>query len=50
LVYGNPVSIPTYLMKDPEPQYNYNDNHFEIKKQLQETHEIARNSLVEAKH
>lgn len=37
-------------MKDPEPRYNYEDYHFEIKKQLQEAHEIARKSLVEVKH
>lgn len=50
LVYGNPVSIPSSLTKDPELQYNYEDYHFEIKKQLQESHAIARNNLLEAKH
>jgi hypothetical protein len=50
LVYGNPFSIPSSLTKNPEPQYNYEDYHFEIKKQLQESHAIARENLLEAKH
>lgn len=50
LVYGNPVAIPSSLLKEPEPRYNYEDYQFEIKKQLQESHAIAKKHLIEAKH
>jgi len=50
LVYGNPVIIPSSLLKEPEPRYNYEEYQFEIKKQLQESHAIAKKHLIEAKH
>jgi len=49
LVYGNPVTIPTSLTNEPEPQNNYNDYHHEIKKQMQESQALARNHLLKAK-
>jgi len=50
LVYENPVTITSSLLKEPEPRYNYEDYQFEIKKQLQESHAIAKKHFIEAKH
>jgi len=50
LVYGNPVTIPSFLLKEPEPRYNYEGYQFKIKKELQELHAIAKKYLIEAKH
>jgi hypothetical protein len=44
------VTIPSFLLKEPESRYNYEDYQFEIKKQLQESHAIAKKHLNEAKH
>lgn len=41
--------MTTSLTTDPEPQYNYNDYNFEIKKQMQESQELARKHLLETK-
>jgi len=49
LVYGNSVKIPTSFTNEPEPQYNYNDYQFEVKRQMQEAQAFARNNLLEAK-
>lgn len=32
LVYGHPLVVPTSLATNPEPQYNYDDYHCEIKR------------------
>lgn len=50
LVYGHPLVVPTSLLNSPEPRYNYDDYNYEIKKQMQESQEIARKHLLEAKH
>lgn len=49
LVYGNPVAILTSLTNEPEPQFNYNDYQYEIKRQMQESQALARNHLLKAK-
>jgi len=49
LVYGNSVKIPTSFTNEPEPQYNYNDYQFEVKRQMQEAQAFARSNLLEAK-
>lgn len=49
LVYGRPAIVPSSLTKDAEPQYNYEDYQYEIKRQMQESHELARKHLIEAK-
>jgi len=50
LVYGNKITVPYSFTRDPEPQYNYENYHFEIKKQMQEAHKLARAELLESKH
>lgn len=50
LVYGHPLVVPTSLATNPEPQYNYDDYHCEIKKQMQESQAIARKYLLKAKN
>jgi len=50
LVYGNEITVPHSFTRDPEPQYNYEDYHFEMKKQMQEAHKLARAELLESKH
>lgn len=50
LVYGNKITVPHSFTRDPEPQYNYEDYHFEMKKQMQEAHKLARTELLESKH
>lgn len=50
LVYGNSLVVPTSLLNNPEPQYNYDDYHYEIKRQMQESQEIAKKNLLEAKN
>jgi len=44
------VVVPTSLLNNPEPRYNYDDYNYEIKKQMQESQEIARKHLLEAKN
>ncbi|KAL4153477.1 hypothetical protein QTP88_001310 [Uroleucon formosanum] len=49
LVYGNSVKIPTSLTNESEPQYNYNDYQYEVKRQMQEAQALARSNLLEEK-
>lgn len=48
-MYGHSFAVPTSLTTNPEPQYNYNDYHYEIKKQIKETQKLAQEHLFEAK-
>jgi hypothetical protein len=50
LVYGYEITVPHSFTRDPEPQYNYEDYYFEMKKQMQEAHKLARAELLESKH
>lgn len=49
LVYGHPLTVPTSLLNNPEPQYNYDDYHYEMKKQMQESQTIAKQFLLDSK-
>ena len=49
LMYGRAINMPNSLMKPPEPRYNYEDYHTELKQKLQLAHQIARDRLVEQK-
>jgi hypothetical protein len=49
LVFGRQISIPSTLSKPTEPQYNYEDYQFELKRKIQETQEIAKNRLIDNK-
>jgi len=42
--------VPTSLLNSPEPHNSYDDYHYEIKKQMQESQKIAKKYLLEAKH
>jgi len=50
LVYGNEIVVPNSFMRDPDPQYNYEDYYFELKRQMQEAHQLARTKLLDSKH
>jgi len=49
LMYGRTINMPNSLMKPPEPRYNYEDYHLELKQKLQLSHQIARDRLLEQK-
>jgi len=40
-VYGYPLKIPNSLSRKPEPQYNYQEYQFEMKRLMQETHQMV---------
>lgn len=45
LVYGNKLTVPNSFTRTPEPQYNYNDYCHELKKNMQEAHQLAKAQL-----
>lgn len=49
LLFGRKPNIPSTLTKEPEPQYNYDNYVFDLKKIMQETHKIARDNLIKKK-
>lgn len=49
LVFGQPLTVPTSLMNESEPCYNYQDYQYEIKRQIQVVQVLARQNLLEAK-
>lgn len=49
LVYGRKISLPTSFTKSPEPQYNFKDYHFELKRHMQEAHAIAKENILKSK-
>lgn len=49
LVYGHPITVPNSFMKDTEPQYNYNDYYFELKRNMQEAQAQAKTHLYDSK-
>jgi len=49
-VYGNPLTVPTLLLTTPEPEYNYENYQYKIKKQIQESQIISRKNLLEVKN
>jgi hypothetical protein len=48
ILFGRWANIPGKLQQKPEPLYNYDIVH-EIRKRLQECHEIARANLIKTK-
>jgi len=49
LVYGYPITVPNSFMKNTEPQYNYDDYYFELKKNMQEAQAQAKTHLYDSK-
>lgn len=49
LVFGRKPNIPSTFTKNPEPQYNYDDYIFDLKRVMQETHKMARDNLIKKK-
>ena len=50
LVFGKKPIIPSSFLQTPEPQYNYDDYAFDLKRIMQETHKTARENLIEKKN
>jgi hypothetical protein len=50
LVYGFKSELPSNLMGDPNPQYNYDDFLVELKSIVQTAHRTARERLITAKY
>jgi len=49
VMYGRKINMPNSITKPPEPRYNYEDYHIELKQKLQVSHQIARDRLMEQK-
>lgn len=49
LVYGHELTVSTSFTHDPEPQYNYTDYYFEMKRRMQETHQLPKRQLQNVK-
>uniref|UniRef100_A0A2S2NNZ3 RNA-directed DNA polymerase n=1 Tax=Schizaphis graminum TaxID=13262 RepID=A0A2S2NNZ3_SCHGA len=49
LVYGYPITVPNSFMKNTEPQYNYDDYYFELKRNMQESQAQAKTHLYDSK-
>lgn len=49
LVYGNEIKVPNSFVRDPEPQYNYEDYYFEMRRNMQEANLLAKTQLHEKK-
>lgn len=49
LLFGFTSDIPNNLTKAPDPVYNFDDYHFELRHKLQLSFNVARNRLMEAK-
>jgi transposase InsO family protein len=49
IVYGYPLSIPNSLSRKPEPQYNYQDYQYEMKRLMQETHQMVTEQQTKSK-
>jgi len=49
LVFGHKPTIPAILSRKVEPQYNYDHYVFDLKRNMQQAHEIARNNLINKK-
>jgi hypothetical protein len=49
VLFGRKANIPGKLQQKPVPLYNYDDLIHDIKKKLQECHEVARSNLIKTK-
>ena len=50
LIYGYPPRIPNSFSKSVEPQYNYDDYSFMMKRWMQECYEVARDTIIITKN
>lgn len=48
-VYGHPITEPNSFTKEPEPQYNYDDYYFELRRNMQEANMQAKTHLHDSK-
>ncbi|KAL4152675.1 hypothetical protein QTP88_000508 [Uroleucon formosanum] len=49
LLFGRRLEIPIKLSHEPEPRYNYDNNYFDLKQKMQESHKIAKENLIKRK-
>jgi hypothetical protein len=49
ILFGRKANIPGHLQQAPAPVYNYDDLVHDIKRKMQECHEIARTNLKQTK-
>jgi len=49
VLFGRKANIPGQLQQTPTPVYNYDDIVYDVKRKLQECHEIARTNLKQTK-
>ncbi|KAL4083034.1 hypothetical protein QTP88_028364 [Uroleucon formosanum] len=49
LLYGKTLLVPNSLTKAPDARYNYDDYQTELKQKLRESHQIARERLIQKK-
>lgn len=49
LLYGKTLLVPNSLTKAPEARYNYDDYQTELKQKFRESHQIARERLIQKK-
>jgi len=49
VLFGRKANIPGYLQQKPTPLYNYDDLIVDIRRKMQECHEIARANLIQTK-
>ncbi|KAL4082884.1 hypothetical protein QTP88_029538 [Uroleucon formosanum] len=49
LVFVTKPNIPSAFNKNPEPQYNYDNYVFDLKRMMQEAHKIAKDNLIKKK-
>jgi len=47
VLFGRKVNIPGYLQQKPTPLYKYDDLIHDIRRKMQECHEIARANLIQ---
>jgi len=50
LIYGYPPRIPNSFSKPVEPQYDYDDYSFMMKRRTQECYEVARDTIIISKN
>jgi transposase InsO family protein len=49
VVFGYPLVVPTSFSRNTEPQYNYQDYQYEMKRLMQETHQMVREQQIKSK-
>lgn len=49
LVFGKKPNLPAVFLREPEPEYNYDNYIFDLKRVMQETQKVARDNLINKK-